>query len=715
MSAPFKLLIAPKAWITSFIFVVLAQCFLTQTERSWTWVPGLVLLALSFWNVGKIDVSAESSRSIISTEINPKLETFIFFLIFFLGLFFRLYRMDSISLGLHPDQGLTGLFALRILHEHWRPFSAILASPVPDALLSYLLAGWFGLVGSSAYSFHFFLVLLSLGAFPFIYWTFRQLSGSRTALLSLFFLAVMRWNWVEVRNAHDGAYTPLFIFGTLSFFLLASRKGKPIFLIPAAFFCGIGLYGYQALKTVPFLVLALAVFEFRRKNREIKISRPAVLFFFLLILGMSFPLLHYIAQDGSFGQRESELFIGKKILGEKSLRPLLKVWTGTAVMFNRKGDLNPWHNLPGHRMLDDGTGILFLLGLAYAWRIRKTREGAYPLIGFFILSLPGLLSTDIAPTNRLLGLTPFVAFFAGLGGAHWGWTFLEAFQRKRKILILSAALALALVTVQNTYLYFGLQAKDPGYQEGFEPKPNQIGQAVDRLQKTAPGHFRYFVDPLYFHHPTVDFLSYGSRKDVLEFDANLWAEGSNPRDKDALIFLADGKTGVAQWLQLLFPGGREERLSNPAGRPFSFYLIPQEDLNRAKPWNRGLKGLYRNSTDWKSPQETTRIDPLLNFSSGRDFPFPNYFPFRIRWTGGLNLKLAGDYEFQVLTEDRCRFWLDGKPTAVEKPLRLSAGPHRLKLEFEKDGGYYTTLRLIWKKPGDKSWEIVPAQSFGIIR
>lgn len=104
----------------------------------------------------------------------------------------------------------------------------------------------------------------------------------------------------------------------------------------------------------------------------------------------------------------------------------------------------------------------------------------------------------------------------------------------------------------------------------------------------------------------------------------------------------------------------------------------------------------------------------MNFTYKGDFPFTDYPPFRVRWMGNLKVDQVGDYQFQVLTSDSGQLWLDGKPVLLEKPLRLTAKPHALRLDFEKDGGDAMVLHLVWKKPGEDHWEVVPASAFGTI-
>lgn len=650
-----------------------------------------------------------------ASSIRPKTETILFCFILLIGFFFRFYRIEELPAGMHTDQGLMGQCALRILHEGWRPFPEALNYQVPEPLLFYQLAGWFGLVGSSYLTFHLFFILLGLASFPLIYWTFRQLVGPRVALLALFLLAVMRWHWIETRNGYPSLQVPFYLFGAMAFCLygLRIKKNWPFYL--SSLFVGVGLYTYQAFKVVPFLLLIYAAYELYTRRKETKVLRRRFLISLLLVLAIATPLLYYFWQNNTLGNRESDLFIGKKIVEAGSLKPLWDVVNGTVLMFNRAGDSNPRHNLPDHRMLDDVTGVLFLIGLALAWRWRKSPEGFYPLAGFFILSLTGLLSTDIAPSNRLVCLTPFVAYFAALGGMVLGTRCLESLKKKSGLAWVGLVTLLTALTAQNAYTYFVAQAENEQCQQAFGPEQTHIGRSIEILQNQFPGKYRFFISPLYFHNHTVDFLAYPAREEVKEFNSREWTKGEMPKEKISILFLESKKSGELDLLKEMFPRMSLVPFMDQKKQAFLFcgFFTPQL-LEEAKPWNRGLKGVYVNSSDKNAKPIAVQWDPVLNFTGKRDFPFTTAPPFRIHWTSKLEIATAGNYEFQFLTTDRGKIWLDGRPVTLEKPLALIKGPRALRVDYEKDGGDSMAFSLIWKKPGQEKWEVVPATAFGKI-
>ena len=694
--------------LTVILLAFAGQFFLAQAQIPWTLWPGIVLIAAALWQLKRIP----APQFVPAASIKGEWAVFAF--VFLLAAAAHFWRLDDFPAGLHMDLGEMGWCALRILHEGWKPLEEAFQYPTPFLTDFYQLAAWFSLAGSSLFTLHLFFILMSLAALPFFYLFFRRLAGPATALMALFFMAVMRWQWVEARNPHPSCEASLYLLVMLALLSAGFQNCKPLYLAGAALVSGLGLYAYQSLKALPLLMLALAAFEYFRFPKERKHHQQALRWSGFLLLILALPLLHYILTQHSLGKRESEVFILPFILAEKSLMPLFHSITGAALMFNRQGDMDPFHNLPGHRMLDDGTGILFLLGLGMAWRWRKERQGAYPLIGLVVMALPGLLTTEWWASQRYTGILPFVAYFAAVGGIGLWNALASVFRKNREILWAIGGLTLFAIAAQNAYTYFSLEATDPRCQEASGSEQTFIGEEIARLEKEEPGQFRYFIDSFFQHNPTVVFLGYSAADRIGPFVVSDWGQGKMPRDKDAMVFLTGGKAATWLFMKSLFPNGQGGVFRGP-NQQIGLYWeeVPVSDLKEIKRWNRGLKGVYIQSDRWTDQPVTARLDPLVNFASREDFPFTGPPPYRARWSGHLQIRTPGDYQFNVLSSDSAKLWLDGKAVPPEKPVSLSGGAHSLGLDYEKDSGYYMALHLVWKKPDGSAWEVVPVEAFGI--
>jgi len=699
------------------LFAVTGQFFIAQADRPYTLWIGLFFYGLALWELKSFFSSAKLPLRPISTQTES------FFLVLILGLacFFRLYRIDVLPAGMHTDQGLTGLCALRIEHEGWRPFYEIFNYQIPEVLLFYQLAVWFHWVGDSLFNFHFFFTLQALFAFVFFYATIRQLSGSKTALLSLFILAVTRWSWIETRTGYPSSEVIFYLFGAMCFWVYGLQKEKIWAFILSAFFMGAGLYTYQAFKLVPFLFLIYAAAEYSRNRKGNPIRFSTIVCYFLIVFVLALPLLHYFWQEKTLGNRERDVFIGNTLLEQKSLRPLWDVWVGNALMFNRTGDEIARHNISGHRMLDDVTGILFILGLGLAFCRRKHRDSFYALAGFFVLALAGLLSNQPNNSNRLVVLTAFTAYFAG-SFLELIWSYLEKFfPSGKKISAIIVAAVLTAITAQNTYSYFVEQANNEDCRLSLGLEQATIGQTIGDLQKASPGRFHFFITPFYFDNHVVRFLGYQGMAESSPLDLTALAQGDFPTDKDAVFFMEQNKTAGVEFLKTLFPEGHEILLKNSEGHVLLYrYDVPADYLRQFKKWNRGLTGTYWNATDAMDNPVLSRQDPVLNFTSKHDFPFQNYPPFFIRWKGRMLIEAGGTYRIRLLTTDKALIKVDGREVFnTEKPeeesVSMKKGFHSIQVEYKKTEGDLISVHLVWMIPGQNQWEVVPPTAFGPIR
>lgn len=95
--------------------------------------------------------------------------------------------------------------------------------------------------------------------------------------------------------------------------------------------------------------------------------------------------------------------------------------------------------------------------------------------------------------------------------------------------------------------------------------------------------------------------------------------------------------------------------------------------------------------------------------------------FYVRFTGLLNVKEPGDYEFRLTSDDGSKFTIRDEVIVDHDVLhsseegkvgkfRLSQGEHPFELDFfEQSGG--EMVRLEWKRPGATQFEVIPATTF----
>ena len=671
-------------------------------------------------------------------RLSPRTELVLLGLVLAVAVFLRSYQIALLPSGLFIDQGFQGLSALRILHEGWRPFY------VEDifhaySLALYQLASWFMIFGEGEVSLKLFYAFLGLLGLPLVYWSFRQLAGPRMALLSLFVLSVMRWNYLMSRNGFPTVQMTLYMFGTLAFLLYAinpdKSEDKKIFnfaalaagaffvlgvfpfalfslyytikakstvlavlallaalvvlalaasvlkasknrdplaamLLATGFFVS-GFYTYQAYKVFPLLILVWALYEAASRWKTLMKYRNLILMFLVVSLLLTLPVLF------NPNSRENELSIWPHIKAEHSLRPFFDVLSRTAIMFNRQGDPNPRHNLQDYRMLDDVSGALMILGLFYAAHRVCRRKYFYALAGFFVMSLPCILSIDAAHANRLFAMTPFIAFLiaAPLAGI---WGRLRAFGggRGERIFLWACAPFLLFMTWQNFDVYFHKQAKNAACFNEYSIAETSAG----RMIRDHGGNYDYFITPRYFNFFTIEFLGYNWYDQVksMLFPDCLISHGSET-SHGLYYAIEQNRTGVLDMFKTLYPEGKDQYLVDPSGNSVEyFFQAPPEAVAKV----RGLTAHFDQAVenDW-----TKQIGA---FPSG----LPKG-PYHAVLTGNLYIPQTGDYRFDLKGNVAAVLWLKGRKTVQGAATHLEKGEHPVKIELTAPQGLTPVLTV----------------------
>src|SRR5581483_5922240 len=280
--------------IGALLLAALGQAFIIRQDQPWTLWTGLALyvsaLSLLFCAVRPNDKALQ-----LPLSPSPGTEAYFLVLIFLTALFFRRYKLETFPAGIFPDDACGAYGALRILHEGWRPFHEIFTFHAAAPSYYYELALWFKAFPATALGFFSFSVFLSLLTLGFLYAAFRKLAGTPAALLSVFILAVMRWDVTFSRNGHLNIDVPFYLSAALCFWLYASPGRIWLYALAAVFFAG-GFYGYTSYYAFLPLMSIYALYERSQAGPKAKRLVPGHLVFFGLFTACSLPLIwHFIA------------------------------------------------------------------------------------------------------------------------------------------------------------------------------------------------------------------------------------------------------------------------------------------------------------------------------------------------------------------------------------------------------------------------------------
>jgi hypothetical protein len=138
-------------------------------------------------------------------------------------------------------------------------------------------------------------------------------------------------------------------------------------------------------------------------------------------------------------------------------------------MFNYRGDMNPKHNIPGMPAIDFTTGIFAFIGFGYMLA-RLTNPAYFIYVAvFFVFIVSGFFTIEAPQSLRVIfTITAVTAFAAVFAGRLLGIIHKSPLNKAVKIMFKSAAACVIILAgVNNFYLYFEKQAKNPKCWQDF--------------------------------------------------------------------------------------------------------------------------------------------------------------------------------------------------------------------------------------------------------
>lgn len=417
-----------------------------------------------------------------------------------------------------------------------------------------------------------------------LYLLVRHLYDWRTAAIASFFLSVSFWHVNFSRIGFRAIMLPFILVWAFYFLWRGLRNGHLKEFFIAGLIGGTGFYTYFSFRIVPLIALILfwnywTHLKTHYSHSKYEQTRNRMLRGFALLMLtvtiMALPLLFYFyAHPEDFLKRE-----GRPISVFAQEEPLKKLGLSvvkTLAMFNFAGDYNQRHNIPGLPQLSLPIGLLFAIGflreLAH-WLKRKPGLTAIALPGlrsrncfggvgvkaghfstvhtflfswFFIMLLPGFLSTEAPHALRTIGVIPVVMIFAA-HGFRWVINFMLRYHRitdwhafadkpiyKKEsglLLVLTVTIFLVSLGFLEYSRYFRKWGSDPGLNDAFAQRYVDI---ADYLKSTESNIPRYIfvnegdvsVDGVPNNAQTIKFLT-RTHSQQCSVDNNIYYFGSN--------------------------------------------------------------------------------------------------------------------------------------------------------------------------------------------
>ena len=470
----------------------------------------------------------------------------------------RLWALDSIPPGLHGDEALTGLDALRVQSDGWiGPYTGSgLGQPTGPL---YWAAFTLELTGDGVYALRFSMALLGIMAIPIGYLAFREMLGKPVAMIATTLLAAMQWHLLYSRTGFMVISWPLIELAVLGLLFAALRLRHMRLFVLAGVALGAGIYTYNVY---PIFVIAVGLWAVLLILQARSAWQPLALRFAVLF-GCAFlvalPLLEYAA-DGKndyFSHHRQSSVLRSAAYESADLSERIEILLEEAgnwlegMTFEARPDGGD--GAGARPMLDPLTVALVAGGLLVS--VRKIRLPAYQLLGLMLAVLPiaAIISID-GSYRRTLGLAPAVAVLAALPLASI-WERAED-QAKTRQRMLRAAVAVTVIAVAaiNIQAYF----VDVGPSENARfTFATEMAEAAKYMNKEAgDAHVYLYSGRWGFNYETRLYLAPEAKGEDRSKEFGESQGFDVDRSQSSLIMLLSPYTEQIDDVRQLYPDGR---------------------------------------------------------------------------------------------------------------------------------------------------------------
>ena len=349
--------------------------------------------------------------------------------IIILALFFRFYQIESLPPGLYPDEAMNGNNALTALETgSFKVF-------YPDnngreGLFINIQALSVGIFGIHPWSLRIVSALFGTLTVVGLYLLAKELFGWHQGALASFLLAISFWHVNFSRIGFRAIMLPFILVFGFYFFWRGLKRASLLNFGLAGLFWGLGVHTYISYRVAPLILIFILLTYWLSIKKDFSLIKyqqtqkqiiKGLTVFAVITVVVALPILINFLQnpDHFLSRTGANLSVFNQENPTKELRlSIIK----TLGMFNFSGDYNWRHNIAGWPMLSLPIGILFVLGFfkeLYHWLRRKHGHfsSTHTLIfsWFFVMLLPGFLSTEAPHALRTIGVIPVVMIFAAQG------------------------------------------------------------------------------------------------------------------------------------------------------------------------------------------------------------------------------------------------------------------------------------------------------------
>jgi len=399
-------------WIIFFIFSAanyfLSHESLSYMTKGWVAVLGLILpgliLTLVYTNEKNDDLFFAENNDFFSGK-------WFLLLLASLAVFLRFFHLTDFYLWPGGDEALHGFLAIPLsVQWNWQFFYTVGEHP---PLLIWCLAPIFKYFDSPFFNTWFLPAFFSSIAVLAGYWASREIFSKSFSWFFSFLLAFSFWPLYFGRFCHQGLFIPFWEmagFGLLALFLKTKKtSGKMIVAFGLGLWVGLGSLTFTAWAVVIllFCITVAAIWWYGQRN--------ALIYPALYVLGLLMGLCPFVVAAIHTGYGNHLIDTSSASHYFSSVHEWITHFSYLTSLFWGPIESGASYGPVWGGILNPILSSCFFIGFIELVSRRKEKITLWILAAFFILLLPGLLSSDYVEFNRVIQVMPILLLITALG------------------------------------------------------------------------------------------------------------------------------------------------------------------------------------------------------------------------------------------------------------------------------------------------------------
>ncbi|HZQ07919.1 MAG TPA: glycosyltransferase family 39 protein [Anaerolineae bacterium] len=581
-------------------------------------------------------------------------------LLILVGVFLRVYRLDSLPPGFHFDLAFNARDIARLMHGDVRIFFP--ANTGREPLFIYLQAAFAYAFGLTEFGLTLASVFVGVTTIPLVYaFTKSLLRDEKIALLAATFTAISFWHVFYSRyGLRVILVVPLTLLTFWFLWLAVRRRNSRMYALSGAAMA-LAVYTYPSARLLPLGVGIVLLFVILSDRGRAKDYFKGLLVFLGVSAILIAPLAWYFAQhpDEFFSHTFQVSVLSPDAKNSDVASAIWGNILRVLGMFFITGDNGLLRNLPGRPVFDPLLGALFVVGVVVLFiRLFRPRAAflerlpAVILLTWLLVSLVTSVFSDDAPNFlRTLPALPAVMILPAWGaGEIWERIQRPILKNVYAVVLIGVILFSAGIAVRDYFVSF---ANAPSLYYVFDADKVEIANWINA---NAPTN-RIWLAPLYYQQGTISLLTRTTPLDSFESRDTIVLPSASGGKGAIYVFPLEQQQKLRTLAARLGDLGQSEVITGTNGAPLmNVYRVPTENLpdaaNPIPTLQRGGEFLQTDQftrVQWQANLELIGYSIEASDKAGRNL-MVTLFMHALA-------PIANDYTFSVqVVDDKQRVW-----------------------------------------------------------